>query len=195
MRDEARIGEPTRDALARSLASAVNLLDEGRVGDARRELARLLGALRDGGMLDVGAPAAGRATPFGDATPFERTLDERELERAFESAESQIDDMLDADRIAQEAMRAAELDAPEDVLPVEGSPFATRTVADLLERQGHVDEAERLRARIPSPGHGDLDEDPDDATVSGLGAPGPAQRAATIATLERWLENLQRGVA
>jgi hypothetical protein len=175
--DESGIGDGTREALARRLAEGLGLLEDGRVEDARRELASLLTALRGGGIVEVASPAP---PALGAA------LEEIELDRAFSEATPETDAMRDADDVAQEAMREAELDAPEGVLPISASPFATRTVADLLERQGHADAADRLRAEIGS--RGSSPSGPSGSSIS-------PQRARVVSTLERWLQNLQRGTA
>jgi hypothetical protein len=89
---------------------------------------------------------------------------------------------VDANEVAARALRAADLDEPEDVFRDDApSPFATRTVADLLERQGHPADAEALRRQL-SQGR----EEPV------LSLPGEERRETLIATLERWLENLRR---
>jgi hypothetical protein len=169
------MADPARDALARRLAAGLGLLDEGRVPEARHELASLLAALRGGGIVEVAPPM--ESASLGPA------IDELELDRAFSEATPETASMRDADDIAHEAMREAELDAPEGVLPISASPFATRTVADLLERQGHTDAALRLREEIGT------------REASQVSTPLGAQRARVIETLERWLENLQRGTA
>ena len=57
--------------------------------------------------------------------------------------------MLDANHVAAAALRAADLDEPEGVFPADpDSPFATQTVAGLLERQGHRAEAAALREEL-----------------------------------------------
>jgi hypothetical protein len=176
-----------RDALARRVAAGLALLEAGRVGDARRELEDLLATLRSGAP-----PVAG---PDDEPIELGDALADGELERAFDEATPERAAMVDADQIAQDAMREADLDLPEGVLPITESPFATRTVADLLERQGHTDAAERIRSRLSQRG--------ERGEVGGASAPyaepeaspGAAQRARVIANLERWLGNLQRGVA
>ena len=63
------------------------------------------------------------------------------------------------------------------------SPFATETVAGLLERQGHGEEANRLRERMAAP------ESACGAEAAASEMPPDRRRQAT---LERWLENLRR---
>jgi hypothetical protein len=113
-------------------------------------------------------------------------IDELDFDRAFEGAEADASEMLDANEVAEQAMREAALDAPEDLLPEPDSPLATRTMAELLERQGHLESAEALRAAIEAR-----------RAAPRSAAPSPAQleRQRAIATLERWLENLRGGRA
>ncbi len=120
---------------------SLDLLDEGRAEEARGELARALGATQ------------------AMAVPMQDPLSEQEFERAFDAAEPEVDQMIDADRVAQVALRQAGADEPHvegeggdpaerqepDALP-EG--FATATMAELLERQGDTDGASRIRASL-----------------------------------------------
>ena len=71
----------------------------------------------------------------------------------------------------------------------EASPFATETVAGLLEQQDHREEARAIREVLEGPAApASLATDP------GAGLPDIVnERARVIATLERWLENLRRG--
>jgi hypothetical protein len=149
---------------------ALALLDRGLVDEARDLLA--------------GALAAAGPDPFAssDAGGFPR-LGDAELESAFDDARPETDAMIDADGIAFEAIRQARLDEPESVsLPAPDSPFHTRTMADLLERQGDLESASAIRSALGADG-----------------APRPAidaaTRARTIQTLERWLARLRGGDA
>ena len=110
-------------------------------------------------------------------TPIPAPIEDAEIEAAFEAAETDTDQIVDADRIAHEAMRAARLDEPEGLAKRPNSPFATRTMADLLERQGHDHDAEAIRSAL-----------------EGASSRRRLSRAQQIETLERWLHNLQRGV-
>lgn len=156
---------------------AVALLDRGLVDEARDLLAGALAATDAGGLAPAGA---GGFAPLGDA----------ELEDAFDAARPETDAMIDADGIAFEAMVRARLDAPEAVsLPPPESPFHTRTMADLLERQGDVEGARAIRSALASGADGALDDAP---RARALDA---ATRARTIQTLERWLARLRGGDA
>jgi len=103
------------------------------------------------------------------------------------------DDLAAVDGLAADGLDpilSAEVGRDEDpaVLPgAPGSPFATETFAGLLERQGHVADAERLREQIaaepvPEP------ETPEPAAET-AGDDGAPEKQAT---LERWLDNLRR---
>ena len=109
-----------------------------------------------------------------------RSITDDELELAFADAEPELEQMRDADDVAQEAMLEADraLEAEGAVAPDEvGENFATETMANLLERQGDESGAERIRA----------------ALVPAAEAPAPSRRVDALATLERWLENLRGG--
>jgi hypothetical protein len=134
---------------------------------------------------------------------FDGAVTDQELELAFESAESDPEQMLDVDEIAERAIRQADTELPApDVEPAAqedfvelGASYATRTVAKLLERQGDAPAASRIRAIVNS-------SEDDTATAEGsvpdstvsLKPPVRDRRTATIMELERWLVNL-RGVA
>ncbi len=169
------------------LALALALLTQGRESEAQQEVEQALASARRGGR--AGAPPSWSPPPPPVAAeplgPMDE-IDELDFDRAFEGAEADATEMVDANRVAEEAMRDAALDAPEGLLPGPDSPLATRTMAELLEKQGHVESAEALRAAI------DARRSPPRGT-----APSPAQmeRQRVIATLERWLENLRGGRA
>ena len=139
----------------------LTLLDLGRYDEAREVLAQRADRIH--------------GAYFG-AHPFSADLSAGELDRAFERAEPERDSLVDADRVAQTAMREAELDAPE--LP--GPAYVTATMAELLAKQGDGAGAARIREslaeRAPQP------------------APHPLPRRQRRETLARWLQNL-RGLA
>ena len=143
-------------------AAALALLDLGRDAEARRFLTTLIR-----GGVDVES-----AADELDA------LDDGEMERAFEGASSEPESMHDANEVAFEAMREAELLAPESD---PASPFRTRTMASLLERQGDRDAARAIRASL---------------TPHEEAAPRRGRRKDDVlGTLERWLGRLRRGDA
>ena len=159
---EAAALDPGSSAARAALALA--LLDLGRDSEARRQLATLIG--------DVPEPVY---------SPFEHgTIDDGELESAFHDASPEPEAMRDANEVAFEAMRVAELLAPEADPAAPGSPFHTRTMAALLESQGDRSAARAIRASLAPPQE----------------APRRGRRKDDVLhTLERWLGRLRRGDA
>jgi len=170
------------------IAAALALLDLHHPEEARQ-------------ALEAALDAAGCAPIAAAAPRFESGFDalgESELDSAFAEASPERDSMIDADGIAFEAMRAAWLDEPEgqsarpgttfagdaldegaeEEFPVD-SPFHTRTMADLLERQGDAGAADTIRKVLERQPPAVVDE----------------RRAALIQTLEGWLARLRGGNA
>jgi hypothetical protein len=88
-------------------------------------------------------------------------------------------------------MRQADEALGEDLAPDEvGTAFATRTMADLLERQGDAEGAARIRAGLEDV----VAAAPVDHPVSEGTPGGRPSRRQVIARLERWLQNLQGGI-
>ena len=108
-------------------------------------------------------------------------LSEQELADAFEHAEPEAEHLLDADRVAQQALREAELGPADEISPPQAadSLFATRTMAELLERQGDRAGAERIRDRLER------------ARGDSQGASASDRRGRLVRELERWLANLR----
>ncbi|HJO23355.1 MAG: hypothetical protein QF890_06645 [Myxococcota bacterium] len=170
-------GGTTEGRLARlqeAVAHSLELLEAGRVGEAREELARQL-------------PVA--------VEERNDSITDHEIEVAFASAEAERERMVDADSVARVAIEQAdrELSNADALAPLEEPPevedpapmsdrFATATMADLLEQQGDLDGADRIRSGL----------DPS-APTADRQAPRRGRRNA-VATLERWLENLRGGV-
>jgi tetratricopeptide (TPR) repeat protein len=181
--------------VAGRVALSLALLDLGRADEARAELIRVLE------MNPHHAPAASalhRAAPLDHGAmdePAETSellgdLAEDELENAFQDAEAQPDEMLSANRVVAAAVRGVDQGEPEGVMPFSAdSPFATETVAGLLEQQNHRGEAEAVREVLEGPpASATLATGPDLALHDTMN-----HRAGVIAILERWLENLRRG--
>ena len=121
---------------------------------------------------DQGEPFAVQSDPLAD-------LAENELERAFDHAEAEPAEVWTTNRVAEAALRAIERGEPEGVrLDEPDSPFATETVAHLLESQGDSGRARAIRRALT----GEVAE----AELS------PGERKRWVATLERWLDNLRR---
>ena len=163
--------------LEKAVARSLELLETGETQEARLELGRAL--------------APGGHSTAAPLVEFSEGVIEQELDHAFEAAEPEMDQMLDADRVAQVAMRQADEALGEDLAPDEvGTAFATRTMADLLERQGDEEGADRIRAGLANEAAGVLLDHPAREGRPG-GRPG---RQQVISTLERWLENLRGGI-
>jgi hypothetical protein len=162
---------------------ALALLDQGRVDDARRELAsRVAESFAARGIETPGFRPRTIDSPAG-ASGFDVEITERELERAFDAAEPDADQVVDADRVAQEAMRGADLELPEETPDLATDPvFATSTMAELLERQGDAEGASEIRATL----------EPDERRSRGMSFGDGDRREQIIATLENWLANLRR---
>lgn len=216
------------------LALALALLDQRRIEEARREVEGLLESL-----AEFQAARGALAALIGESDPVESDTDEETVDAAMDAwADDEAEPMAEED---------------ENVLAEGSSPFATATMAGLLERQGHAEDARALRARLETPGSlrspppaaSAADEEafllpepephpeplspaplltvPEpssaraaaserlsgDADLAGFArddvAPAAAppaaldakaqRRAQVISTLERWLDNLRRGVA
>lgn len=114
-----------------------------------------------------------------------------ELERAFESAEPDAEALIDPDRVAEEAVERVDAPAarPMEEHPLSdeirtGGTFATRTMAELLERQGDQRGAAQIRAGLGG--------SKDAAGAAGvLEDRGTAWRQRTITVLQSWLQNLR----
>ncbi len=147
------------DSLRLRVVLALALLDQNRPDEAREELERALAV--------------------ADELPAE--LSEQELADAFEHAEPETEHLLDADRVAQQALREAELGPADELSPPHAtdSLFATRTMAELLERQGDRAGAERILDRLER------------ARGDSQGGSTGDRRARVVDELERWLANLR----
>lgn len=175
-----RAGDPKRaEAVARAglaarpgetagrVALGLALLDQGRAAEARAELERALETCSEH-VLARRALAGLGAAPEGDL--------EGEIEQALAAARPESEAMLDANELAAEAMRRLGVDERGELDTSERSPFATRTVAELLERQGEPGRAETVRRSLERRG----------------GSGEPDRRARVITRLERWLARISR---
>jgi hypothetical protein len=162
---------------------SVSLIDQGRVPEARQVLLEAIAHASAMPVPDESEKPVDRADPAGPGAEFVGSLTEAELEGAFESAEAERAEMIDANQVAQAVLTRADPipDPPIGVVP--DSVFATETVAGLLEQQGDVLGASEVREAIRT-------RDP-----VGKKAPGAARagaRKARLATLESWLDNLRK---
>ena len=170
-----------RESLDRSPANAEGrlvlgliLLDQDRLAEAREVLERGIGEAIP--ALESLAPVSAKEAPLDGFT-------DPELDRAFAAAETDRDQLIDADRVAEAALHRADSASLDEIAPSAKSPFATQTVADLLEQQGDSEGARQLRTSLGQ------DEGADPATTA------PASGEESIATLQRWLGNLRRARA
>ena len=159
------LADPTASDAARAVLGLV-LLDRGRIEEARRELAQLAA-----GWLG----AQGIDTAGGE---FRGELTDQELEIAFARAETEQDEVIDADRVAHDAIRETDGGAGEELAELASDTFTTQTMANLLERQGDAAGASRIRAAL------DVGE--------GVSEAGLDRREKVIVVLENWLANLRR---
>ncbi len=196
------------NSMSARVALALSLLDLGKAGEARGELVRAFDAsperaLGRTALERVAGEAALRrepaqalhAAPPAPAQPREllEEIGGDEFDRAFDAAESEAEGVMDANQVAEQAIRAVEQGVSEDLVSAPESPFATATMAGLLERQGHTAEARVVRERAATrPEESHRTTDPARYPTSD---PKARDRARILATLERWLENLRRGAA
>jgi len=111
------------------------------------------------------------------ADTFGAEVSDGELEVAFESAETDRDQVIDADTIAQQAVSETESDLGDEFASP-GSSFATQTVADLLAQQGDEQRASQVRAIVKS-------------SISDTELKKRDRSALKIERLERWLINVR----
>lgn len=155
--------------LAGRVALGLALLDQGELEAARRELAAVLDP-RPRIREDAGASRSPRKPgPSAEATPA---------------------------GAAGGGGRSAPARKVASDLPVgSGSAFRTRTMASLLERQGDRGRAEEILEGLEAhqePGEGPPASDVPSPGISDEPA-GAASKREIETTLERWLENVQRG--
>ncbi len=164
--------------LSGRIVLALACLDLGDAEGARQALEPAVASWADGAPESLALRPAGNE-PFAVQSDPLADLAENELERAFEHAESEPVEVWTTNRVAEAALRAVEESGPEGAVVDEpDSPFATETVAELLERQGAPERASAIRRSLR---HG---------TGAGQRAPGETER--WVDTLEHWLDNLRR---
>lgn len=211
--------ESAPELMAGRVALGLALLDLGEDAEARREFESILGSVPGvpAGLLaeppQEQAPSSATVDPETDAEhpvwatplaepstapisiPVQETktvLRPEEIDLAFESAEADSDAMLDANSVAEEAMRSAIADEPDDTFSAAEHPrFATRTMADILEGQGDRAGAENIRASFDD----GTEAEPEARETAADAQAGIGDAAPIIATLESWLENIRRKVA
>lgn len=164
------------------VALGLTLLDLGDDAGGRAAFERAFALLEGfiGESEEVDATEASTFEPEQLGRGELEAIGDAELENAFLEAESSPDEMWNANHLAEAALAQIEEGVPEGVSVDSAvdadSPFATATVAGLLEEQGHTDEAIALRQAISAVPESDPTND----------------RSRIIATLELWLDNLRR---
>lgn len=112
------------------------------------------------------------------AIDLDRPLEAGELERAFAEAEAQVDEMHDVNRVAERVLFAGDFEladlAGEELDPLEESA----RIATASARTRGMD-----AAVVPTAHSGGWDVDAGE---------GSASREVVLATLERWLQNLEQ---
>jgi len=158
------------DCAEGALVMALVLLDQSQDEEARRVIA-------DWADTNLGVEVADGSV---SGETFDAEVSDGELDVAFESAETDRDEVIDADAIAQQAVSETEFDHADEFVSPDSS-FATRTVADLLAQQGDEQRASRIRAMMDSPAGDTVLKTRD-------------RNTRKIERLERWLVNVRGGV-
>ena len=167
------------DSPALHLALALVLVDLADTDAVANELVEAFTALTGfKEPLEAATPIAAVPAAVAAAGELDQ-LHDVELENAFLEAESHPEEMWNANHAAEAALAQIEEGVPEGVSVPVGSPFATATMASLLEEQGHADEARALRAAI-------------DGETEHARTAARTDRDRIVETLELWLENLRR---
>jgi hypothetical protein len=157
------------DCAEGALVMALVLLDQNRDDEARR-------VISDWADTNLGVEVTDDSdsdAAFGDE------VSDGELETAFEAAETDRDEVIDADAIAQQAVSQVELEPADEIVSPDSS-FATRTVANLYEQQGDEQRASQIRAMM-------------DASLSNTVVKSNGRNARKIERLESWLVNIRGG--
>ncbi len=153
-----------------ALVMALVLLDQSRDEEARQVIA-------DWADTNLGVEVTDESV---SGETFDAEVSDGELEIAFESAETDQDEVIDADAIAQQAVSETEFDAADEFVSPDSS-FATRTVADLLAQQGDEERASQIRAMM-------------DSSASDTVVKTRDRNARKIERLEHWLINIRGGM-
>ncbi|MBY0400583.1 hypothetical protein K2X89_09830, partial [Myxococcota bacterium] len=129
-------------------------------------------------------PADGALHAF--QVELDRPIEAGELERAFAEAEAQVDEMHDVNRVAERVLLDASFDGIDLMTDEELDPLELSARTALAEARPRAMDA----ASVP-PGFGA--RAPAAREQEALDSvPGRPSRAVVLATLERWLQNLER---
>jgi tetratricopeptide (TPR) repeat protein len=172
--------EQSPDAADAHLVLALVLLDQGRESDARHPLERVVAERLAAAGFSFESKGGGDLSDGGPS--------DAELDVAFHQAETDRDQLITPNRVAEEAVERVDAGAAEGLdegMLGPGSAFATATMAELLARQGDEAGAQRIRAALVPPAP--------TGEVARTPAPGRrgTDRERRIATLERWLANIR----
>ena len=197
-----RLGDDALVEASADLAGDAPLAPFAPLAPLGRELPGHAPGERPGASDLAALPLQNSEQPSG----FAADVAPEEIEQAFEHARSEPDEMLSANRMAEEVLLehvpADEQEDLADAFDVESAePYRTQTMASLLERQGDHSGAQAIRETLdgPAPGGDDLAL-ATEATLQ-AGAAGEAEaaprtrRSQILSTLESWLNNLQGGAA
>jgi hypothetical protein len=161
---------------------ALVMLDRGLEQSAREELEQLAASY-----------LASQVVP--DAPQAAEELSQAELDAAFDDAETDEEALIDPNRVAEEAIDRADAGAVglvEESALSDVGPFATRTMAELLERQGDADGAARIRAALDDTSVAPDAQSESIESYDGSPSDDDAPKGVIIAVLERWLDNARR---
>jgi len=207
--------------LAGRVALGLAWLDLGNADEARRALAPILDdALEPHLRADPITKAPGVGGTFDEELEEAFASAEPEVEAMISPNHMAEQVLLDHAPVEEpEALEGlVPVDEEEAALEAPSPLFRTATMAELLARQGDEAGAEAIRrelsarspaatappgvdaASVPEAGEAVWSETPGEAfPVTGAeaahGGPGGARRSHILATLERWLQNIQRGRA
>jgi hypothetical protein len=198
--------EAERHRLQGDAHAAVHIAETGLVNDPKSERGRMALALA---LIDLGDLPRARTeladclapTGLEPIAEFDDTLGDEELDSAFETAETNPDEMMSANRVVEQTLEDEAIDVPEAGFDVTHHPtYATETMASLLAEQGRRAEAERVREALSAPAALPGDESLPFASMPSSGddwagtsvGPDLANRLRVVATLEGWLHNLRR---
>jgi hypothetical protein len=176
---EAALVDEPHDHAGRAVL-ALACLDLGDLAGARRALEPLVSRLAPAAHAPLDAGPTLDDEPFAVQSDPLEDLAENELEHAFAQVESEAVEVWTTNRVAEAALRSVEAGRPEGVaeLAEPESPFATETVATLLERQGDPERARAIRRTL----------EPEVEVEADV----PEPHKHWVGTLERWLDNLRR---
>jgi tetratricopeptide (TPR) repeat protein len=210
-------GAPER--MAGRVALGLALLDVDEADQAREVLSaifedvpQLMALLQPGDLQPEEAQPEEVQEEIREAAGPEPLRDD-EISLAIDGAEARPDEMIDVNDVAAAALREERLDEPEvGFAPSDHPAFATATMANLLENQGDIQNAESIRSTLADDPLSVVAEElgaeefvtegiaADEVPMDAAKAPEPEadpfeRKTRIIAALEGWLDNIRRDVA